>query len=129
MLATEDVQLDVYNPYSFDHKTIAGRTVPLAANFSAAYGVWLARAQLARLSLSSLLRPRQERPFDPRVYLGQPYDPDKRVVILVHGLASSPEAWVNLANEVLGEEELRQEYQLWQVFYPTNWASWPVAHA
>ena len=120
VLATEDVQLDVYNPYSFDHKTIAGRTVPLAANFSAAYGVWLARAQLARLSLSSLLRPRQERPFDPRVYLGQPYDPDKRVVILVHGLASSPEAWVNLANEVLGEEELRQEYQLWQVFYPTN---------
>ena len=120
VLATEDVQLDVYNPHRFDRKTIAGRTVPLAANFSAAYGVWLARAQLARLSLSSLLRPRQERPFDPRVYLGQPYDPDKRVVILVHGLASSPEAWVNLANEVLGEEELRQEYQLWQVFYPTN---------
>lgn len=120
VLATENVQLNVYNPYRFDHETVAGRTVPLAANFSAAYGVWLARAELARLSLSSLLRPRQTHPFDPRVYLGQPYDPDKRVVILVHGLASSPEAWVNLANEVLGEEELRQEYQLWQVFYPTN---------
>jgi pimeloyl-ACP methyl ester carboxylesterase len=120
VLATEDVHIDVYNPYRYEQETIAGRSVPLAANFSAAYGVWLARSKLAHLSLSSLLRPRQERPFDPRVYLTQPYDADKRVVILVHGLASSPEAWVNLANELLGDDELRRHYQVWQVFYPTN---------
>ncbi|HEX7802583.1 MAG TPA: alpha/beta fold hydrolase [Pseudoxanthomonas sp.] len=120
VLATEEVQIDVYNPYRYEQETIAGRSVPLAANFSAAYGVWLARSKLAHLSLSSLLRPRQQSPFDPRVYLTQPYDPDKRVVILVHGLASSPEAWVNLANELLGDNELRRHYQVWQVFYPTN---------
>jgi pimeloyl-ACP methyl ester carboxylesterase len=120
VLATEDVRIDVYNPYRYEQETIAGRSVPLAANFSAAYGVWLARSKLAHLSLSSLLRPRQQSPFDPRVYLTQPYDPDKRVVILVHGLASSPEAWVNLANELLGDDDLRRHYQVWQVFYPTN---------
>ena len=120
VLATEDVTLDVFNPHHYASETIAGRTVPLAANFSAAYGVWLARSELARLSLSSLLRPKQQRPFAPRVYLNQPYDPNKRVVVLVHGLASSPEAWVNLANELLGEDELREHYQIWQVFYPTN---------
>lgn len=120
VLATEQVQIDVYNPYRYEQETIAGRSVPLAANFSAAYGVWLARSKLAHLSLSSLLRPRQQSPFDPRVYLTQPYDPDKRVVILVHGLASSPEAWVNLANELLGDNDLRRHYQVWQVFYPTN---------
>lgn len=120
VLASDDVHVDVYNPYRYDRQTIAGRTVPLSANFSAAYGVWLARSELARLSLSSLLRPRQERVFDPRVYLTQPYDPGKRVVILIHGLASSPEAWVNLANELLGDEDLRSRYQVWQVFYPTN---------
>ena len=120
VLATEDVTLDVFNPYHRDRQTLAGDSVPLAANFSAAYGVWLARSELARLSLSSLLRPRQTRPFSPRVYLNQPYDPDKHVVVLVHGLASSPEAWVNLANELLGESELRDHYQIWQVFYPTN---------
>ncbi len=120
VLATEEVQIDVYNPYRYEQETIAGRSVPLAANFSAAYGVWLARSKLAHLSLSSLLRPRQQSPFDPRIYLTQPYDPDKRVVILVHGLASSPEAWVNLANELLGDDDLRRHYQVWQVFYPTN---------
>ncbi|NUO77860.1 MAG: alpha/beta hydrolase [Lysobacter sp.] len=120
VLASTRARLDVYNPYRIDSETIAGRKVPLSANYSAAYGVWLARSELARLSLSSLLRPKQARAFHPRVYLNQPYDPDKRVIVLIHGLASSPEAWVDLANELLGDETLRRRYQLWQVFYPTN---------
>lgn len=120
VLAERSARMDVYNPFRIESETIAGRSVPLAANYSAAYGIWLARSELARLSLSSLLRPKQARAFSPRVYLNQPYDPDKRVIVLVHGLASSPEAWVNLANELLGDETLRRNYQLWQVFYPTN---------
>ena len=39
---------------------------------------------------------------------------------MLHGLASSPEAWINTANEVLGDEVLRRGYQIWQVYYPTN---------
>ncbi|BAV99641.1 conserved hypothetical protein [Lysobacter enzymogenes] len=120
VLASSGARMDVYNPYRIDSETIAGRRVPLAANYSAAYGVWLARSDLARLSLTSLLRPKQARAFQPRIYLNQPYDPNKRVIVLIHGLASSPEAWVNLANELLGDETLRRRYQLWQVFYPTN---------
>lgn len=120
VLASDQASMDVYNPYRIDSETIGGRKVPLAANYSAAYGVWLARSELARLSLSSLLRPKQARAFKPRIYLNQPFDPNKRVIVLVHGLASSPEAWVNLANEILGDEALRKHYQLWQVFYPTN---------
>ncbi|MDT4847343.1 Alpha/beta hydrolase family protein [compost metagenome] len=54
------------------------------------------------------------------MYLRQPYDPDRRTIIMLHGLASSPEAWINMANEVLGDETLRQHYQIWQVYYPTN---------
>lgn len=50
----------------------------------------------------------------------QPYDPDRHVVIMLHGLASSPEAWINVANEVLGDENLRRNYQVWQLYYPTN---------
>lgn len=39
---------------------------------------------------------------------------------MLHGLASSPEAWINVANEVMGDEALRKRYQVWQVYYPTN---------
>ena len=60
-------------------------------------------------------------PLDrPRVFLMQPYDPQRLTVVMIHGLASSPEAWVNLANEVLGDEALRKRYQIWEVYYPTN---------
>jgi len=54
------------------------------------------------------------------VLLMQPYDPDRLVVVMLHGLASSPEAWINVANEVMGDEELRRNYQIWEVYYPTN---------
>tara|TARA_R110002124_G_scaffold200767_6_gene367410 strand:- start:585 stop:1466 length:882 start_codon:yes stop_codon:yes gene_type:complete len=50
----------------------------------------------------------------------QPFDPERRVILMLHGLGSSPEAWVNVANEVLGDETLRQNFQIWQVYYPTN---------
>ena len=30
---------------------------------------------------------------EPHIYLLQPYDPDRRIIVMLHGLASSPEAW------------------------------------
>lgn len=48
------------------------------------------------------------------------YRKDLRTVILIHGLASSPEAWVNTANEIMGDKKLRDNYQIWQIYYPTN---------
>ena len=50
----------------------------------------------------------------------QPYDPNKRTIVMLHGLASSPEAWINVANELMGDEQLRRRYQIWQVYYPSN---------
>ena len=37
---------------------------------------------------------------------------------MIHGLASSPEAWVNVANELLRDDEIRQAFQVWQFYYP-----------
>ena len=98
---------------------LAGTQVPLAANFTSGYGLWLARSGFARQSLLTLVG-RGEVLETPRVYLMQPYDPKRRVIIMLHGLASSPEAWINVANEVLGDETLRKNFQVWQVYYPTN---------
>ncbi|MEG2981914.1 MAG: alpha/beta hydrolase, partial [Stenotrophomonas sp.] len=93
--------------------------VPLAANFTSGYGLWLARSGFSVQALRSLLG-LDNGLLRPQIYLMQPYDPGRRVVLMLHGLASSPEAWINVANEVLGDETLRQNYQIWQVYYPTN---------
>lgn len=39
---------------------------------------------------------------------------------MVHGLASSPEAWISVSNDLMADERLRKNYQIWQVFYSTN---------
>jgi pimeloyl-ACP methyl ester carboxylesterase len=50
----------------------------------------------------------------------QAYDPDRLTVVMLHGLASSPEVWANLANEIFGDATLRDHFQLWHAHYPTN---------
>ena len=119
VLHARTARLTVHDPYVESAIMLRGQRVPLAANFTAGYGVWLARANFNRQSLRSLLG--REGGIDrPHVYLMQPYDPNRRIIVMLHGLASSPEAWVELANEILGDEALRQHYQIWQVYYPTN---------
>ncbi|MEW9624498.1 esterase/lipase family protein [Rhodanobacter geophilus] len=119
VLDTRQVQLLARDPYRDASVTIAGRSVPLGANFTAPYGLWLARSGFAMQSIRSLLG-REGGIEEPRVLLMQPYDPGRLTVVMLHGLASSPEAWVNVANELLGDEQLRHNYQVWQVYYPTN---------
>ncbi|MCD0245250.1 alpha/beta hydrolase [Xanthomonas melonis] len=119
VLRTELATVAPYDPYRQNEVVLHGQRVPLAANFTAAYGLWLAKSGFAAQSLRSMLG--RARGIDrPHLYLMQPYDPDRRVLLMLHGLASSPEAWVNVANEVMGDETLRQRYQIWQVYYPTN---------
>lgn len=112
--------LDIYNPYEQRQAALPPATAQsLAANFSAPYGLWLAQNNLAEKAYRSLLA-LDEQPAAPQLYMLEPYQPNKRVVILLHGLASSPEAWVNLTNDIFGDPVLRRGYQVWQVFYPTN---------
>ncbi|WP_313642386.1 alpha/beta hydrolase [Stenotrophomonas sp.] len=118
ILASRDVQLQAYSPEQSSIQ-IRGQEVPLAANFTAAYGLWLAQSGFATESLRTLFG-RGEGIREPHIYLMQPYDPNKRIIFMLHGLASSPEAWVNLANEIMGDEEMREHYQVWSVYYPTN---------
>lgn len=119
VLNTNQVQFLSLNPHKTDSLTIEDVNVPLAANFTAGYGLWLARSGFAQQSLLTLIG--QGEALDkPRIYLMQPYNPNQRVVLMLHGLASSPEAWVNVANELQGDTEIRDNYQIWQVYYPTN---------
>ncbi len=119
VLDTRSVVIAPYDPYRDNEVVVHGQRLPLAANFTAAYGLWLARSGFAKQSLRSMLG-REHGIEQPHLYLMQPYDPNRRIVLMLHGLASSPEAWVNVANEIMGDEQLRRHYQIWQVYYPTN---------
>ncbi|MGO3133085.1 MAG: esterase/lipase family protein [Alcaligenes sp.] len=119
ILQTREATIIGYDPYQQTTVQLNDVQVPLAANFTSAYGLWLARSDFSTQALRTVLG-RDGGIEAPHVFLLQPYDPNRRVIIMLHGLASSPEAWINVANEVLGDEELRKRYQIWQVYYPTN---------
>jgi hypothetical protein len=119
VLSTHDAQFSAHDPHRETSIQLHGLNVPLAANLTAAYGLRLARSGFNRQSLRSLFG--RERGIEhPHLYLMQPYDPDLRIILMIHGLASSPEAWVNVANELMGDDEIRRNFQIWQLYYPTN---------
>ncbi|MEQ1105346.1 lipase family alpha/beta hydrolase [Acinetobacter ursingii] len=119
IINSPNITVQVMDPYRIENVDIAGKSYPLAANFSAPYGLWLAENNLGAAAYLSLID-REERLTMPHLYMLEPYNPNKKVIVLVHGLASSPEAWIALTNDIMGDSILREHYQVWQVFYSTN---------
>lgn len=119
IINSPNITVQVMDPYRTENVDIAGKSYPLAANFSAPYGLWLAENNLGAAAYLSLID-REERLTMPHLYMLEPYNPNKKVIVLVHGLASSPEAWIALTNDIMGDSILREHYQVWQVFYSTN---------
>jgi pimeloyl-ACP methyl ester carboxylesterase len=95
------------------------QTLPVAADFTAPYAVQITRdhsraAGRAALFGDSVAGSRLG------LTISAPWDPDKIPLILIHGLASSAEAWRELTNDILGSEELRGRYQIIHYAYATN---------
>lgn len=53
-------------------------------------------------------------------YTVEPYDSSKIPLITVHGLFSSPATWIHVHNELLGDERVRENFQIWHYLYPIN---------
>lgn len=119
LLSTRRAGIQILDPYKTKVVSLDGVPVPLSANYTAPYALWLARSGFSRQSLAAVLG-WSKKADRAQVFMMQPYDPKRLTIVMLHGLASSPEAWVNMANEILGDEALRDRYQVWQVYYPTN---------
>ena len=119
ILTKSEFELKAFDPYKYEKVTMAGKTYPLAGNFSTPYGLWLAQNNLGKAAYLTLID-RDNHLTMPHLYMLEPYKPKKKVIVLVHGLASSPEAWIRLTNDIMGDAVLRENFQVWQVFYSTN---------
>ncbi len=54
------------------------------------------------------------------IFFIEPFDPNKIPVLFVHGLMSSPQAFVNFINELERDPEFRRRYQGMVFFYPSG---------
>ena len=86
-------------------------TTPLAYMWS--------RTDLDRYRWTGLLRPEHalERA---NLLLLRPYEPGKIPVVMVHGLISTPLAWIPMLNELLRNPVIQEKYQFLLYMYPTG---------
>lgn len=113
------MSVQLYDPYQYKNAELNNKTYTLTSNYSVPYGLWLAENKLGQSGYWSLLN-REENLRMPHLFMIEPYQPNKKIIVMIHGLASSPETWVSLTNNIMGDQKLRDNYQVWQVFYSTN---------
>ena len=94
-------------------------TTPLAYMWS--------RTDLEKFRWSGLLRPEQGMQRA-NLLMIRPYEPGKIPVVMVHGLISSPLAWIPMLNELLRDPAIQEKYQFMLYMYPTG-VPMPIAAA
>jgi pimeloyl-ACP methyl ester carboxylesterase len=91
----------------------------LAVDTSAAYADLANSSALKRLGFYGLIGG-EEIARRAGVYLLEDYDPHKRPIVMIHGLAASPLNWSRISNAIWGDPVLRERFQIWHVVYQTD---------
>lgn len=112
--------ISMNDPLAAETVRVDGHTYPLAADFTASYALLLAKEKPQKLGIVRLLRPEQyANTF--RVARLEPYDPSKRVLLVIHGLMDTPVTWVPMLNEMRADPFMRRNYQFWFYSYPSGY--------
>src|SRR5258708_2265842 len=112
--------LSFEDPLAEETIQVDGHTYPLAADFTVPLAVMLARTNPKKLELARLLNPAKYAETA-RIARLQPYDPNKTVVLVIHGLMDSPATWTSMLNSLRGDEDIRRNYQFWFYSYPSGY--------
>ena len=119
-LETETLQgsLELYAPFDRTHVEIDGKSVPLESDLSAQLAYNLNQPVLWELDITSFFMGKS--PIPNGLYFIKPYNPAQIPVIFVHGTASSPVWWAEMANTLLADPTIRKDYQFWFYFYDSG---------
>ncbi|WP_435005870.1 esterase/lipase family protein [Tundrisphaera lichenicola] len=100
-------------------RTVGLPPMPIESDLTTPLAYMWSRAELNHYRWTGLLRPG---PAAGRAGLRliRPYEPGKIPVVMVHGLASSPLAWVAMVNDLLRDPRIQERYQFMLYLYPTG---------
>jgi pimeloyl-ACP methyl ester carboxylesterase len=114
-------RLLLIDPFDVSSVSPGGRPVDMAQDFSTALASQVAGNRIAVLEWTGLLDSDfQKLGVDTGLYMLHPYEPGKIPVVFVHGLSSSPRAWVQTVNELRNNPDLAARYQFWVFMYPSG---------
>lgn len=107
------------DPHKAESAMVAGKRMPLAADFTTPLAVSLVESGLETLSEKAFFK--GDLADKKRgLFLLEPYRPGRVPVVLVHGLLSSPVTWARMVNDLRTDPVIREKYQFWTFFYPSS---------
>jgi pimeloyl-ACP methyl ester carboxylesterase len=113
--------LALLDPFVDRSVLIGEHEVPLAGDRTTPLAVEVSQGSLPTLEMTGLFDSDFKRPgVTAGLYLLRPYEPGKIPVVLVHGLFSSPRAFLQNMNELQNEPDIARRYQFWVFLYPTG---------
>jgi len=112
--------LSFEDPLARETVAFNGHTVPLAADFTVPLAVMLQESDPKKYELSRLLDP-EKYARTAAIERLQPYDPNKTIVLVIHGLMDSQATWAPMINKLRGDPVIRKHYQFWFYSYPTGY--------
>jgi len=115
--------VELYNEDQTAAVQVGPYTVPLESDPSAALAYRLEGAPIWDFELAGFRRGdfsflgNGSKDDGSGFYMLHPYHPNMIPVVFVHGTASSPARWAEMANELLGDFAIASRYQLWFFMY------------
>ena len=112
-------ELTFYDSVLTEYTFVNGMKVPLEADYSTPLGVLLSRIHSPDLGFQAML---QSDKLTTRtgIHMLQAWQPNKIPVVMVHGLMSMPDTWMDMFNDLMGDRRIRRNYQFWFFVYPTG---------
>ena len=112
--------LEFFDPLDTEMVSFYGRTVPLAADFTVPLAVMLQETDPAKHELSRVLNP-EKYAQTATIERLQPFNPNKTVVLVIHGLKDSQATWTPMINKLRDDPVIRKHYQFWFYSYPSGY--------
>jgi len=120
--------LELYDPMYASNIEVCNRLVPLETDLTTPLAYFLDHPAFRETDIATfgLLMPGKAQGIK-GLYMVEPFDPTRIPVVMVHGLWSSPTAWMEMFNDLRSFSEVRSKYQFWFFLYPTGQPFWASA--
>ena len=112
-------RIELYPADAATTVSVDGRAVPLELESTAALAYWLEGVPLRELEFGGF-RFLDQPVFGDGLAMMHPYRRGRIPVVLVHGTASSPARWAEMANELANDPVIRDHFQIWLFMYNTG---------
>ena len=108
------------DPLAQETTSVNGTSMDLAADFTVPLAVMLTSTAPRVPKLERLLNPEKWAETAQLARL-EPYNPNKAVVLVIHGLMDSPSTWAPMIINLRSDPEIRKHYQFWFYSYPSGY--------